>query len=58
MSPPGKVITIPENMIGILIRLRRLLIIHEGVCRNELSLNYLLSKEIEQISADGKGIFL
>jgi hypothetical protein len=47
MSPPGKVITIPENIMGILTRLRRLLIIYKGVRRNELSLIYLLSKEIE-----------
>jgi hypothetical protein len=33
--------------MGILIRLRRLLIIYEEVRRNELSLIYLLSKEIE-----------
>jgi hypothetical protein len=57
MSPPGKIITVLENIMGILIRLRILLIIYEGVSRNELSLIYLLSKEIEQISADGKGNF-
>jgi hypothetical protein len=57
MSPPGKIITVPENIIEILTRLRRLLSIYEGVHRNELSLIYLLSKEIEQISADGKGNF-
>ena len=47
MSPPGKVIIVLENIMGILIRLRRLLIIYKGVHRNELSLIYLLSKEIE-----------
>jgi hypothetical protein len=55
MSPSGTVIIVLENIMGILTRLRRLLIIYKGVCRNELSLIYLLSKEIEQISADGKG---
>jgi hypothetical protein len=57
MSPPGKIITVPENIMGILTRLRRLLSIYEGVRRNELSLIYLLSKEIEKMSADGKGNF-
>jgi hypothetical protein len=54
MSLPGKIITVPENIMGILTRLRRLLSIYEGVRRNELSLIYLLSKEIEKMSADGK----
>jgi hypothetical protein len=57
MSPPGKIITVPENIMGILTRLRRFLSIYEGVHRNELSLIYLLSKKIEQISANGKGNF-
>jgi hypothetical protein len=47
MSPPSKVITVLENIMGILTRLKRFLIIYEGVRRNELSLIYLLSKEIE-----------
>jgi hypothetical protein len=46
-----------ENLIKFLTRLRRLLIIYKGVCGNELSLIHLLSKEIEQINADGKGNF-
>jgi hypothetical protein len=45
MSPPGKIITVPENIMGILTRLRRFLSIYEGVHRNELSLIYLLSKK-------------
>jgi hypothetical protein len=57
MSPPGKLITVLENIMGILTRLRRLLSLYEGVRRNELSLIYLLSKEIEKMSADGKGNF-
>jgi hypothetical protein len=57
MSPPGKVITVPQNIIGILRRLRRLLIIYEGISKNELSLIHLLSKEIEQISVKGQGNF-
>ena len=57
MSPPGKIITVPENIIGILTRLRRLLNIYEGIRKNELSLIYLISKEIEQISVNGKGNF-
>jgi hypothetical protein len=47
MSPPSKIITVPENIMEILIRLRRLLSIYEGVRKNELSLIHLLSKEIE-----------
>jgi hypothetical protein len=47
MSPPSKIIIVPENIMGILTRLRRLLSIYEGVHRNELSLIYLLSKKIE-----------
>ena len=57
MSPLGKIITVPRNIMGILTRLRRLLSIYEGTRKNELSLIYLLSKEIEQISTNGKGNF-
>ena len=57
MSPPGKVVTVPKDIMEILKRVRRLLMIYEGIRRSETSLIYLITKEIEQISADGKGNF-
>lgn len=43
-----------EPIIEQLVRLRRLLIIYEGVQRNEEALIHLLAKEIDQISKEGE----
>ena len=43
-----------ESIIEQLVRLRRLLIIYEGVQRNEEALIHLLAKEIDQISKEGE----
>ena len=43
-----------ESLIEQLVRLRRLLIIYEGVQRNEEALIHLLAKEIDQISKEGE----
>lgn len=43
-----------ETIIEQLVRLRRLLIIYEGIQRNEEALIHLLAKEIDQISKEGE----
>ena len=43
-----------ESIIEQLVRLRRLLIIYEGVQRSEEALIHLLAKEIDQISKEGE----
>ena len=43
-----------ESIIEQVVRLRRLLIIYEGVQRNEEALIHLLAKEIDQISKEGE----
>ena len=43
-----------ESIIEQLVRLRRLLIIYEGIQRNEEALIHLLAKEIDQISKEGE----
>ena len=49
--------TVPEEIIPVLIVLRRLLIVYEGARRNEEKLIHLIGEEIEQISQEAKGNF-
>ena len=49
--------TLPEELVEICIELRRLLIIYEGIRRNENILKHLLEVEIEKISKEAKGNF-
>jgi hypothetical protein len=53
----GEVIIVPEEIIDILIELKRLLVLYEGISKHEEKMIHLLTTEIERISEEGKGNF-